>query len=55
MKNHFRIENLKDPLSIIEAASKNYVEIIFENDINFPDVKLEKNRFVKVNYQPAVN
>ena len=34
---------------------KNYVDIIFKNDIDFNDVQLENIKFVKVNYQPAVN
>ena len=38
-----------------EAASKNYVENKFENVIDFNDVKLENDKFVKVNCQPAVN
>ena len=55
LKNQFRIKNLPDPISIREAASKNYVDNIFENDIDFNDVKLENIKFFKVNYQPAVN
>ena len=46
---------MPDPVSIREACSKNYVDNIFKNDIDFNDVKLEIIRFVKVNYQPAVN
>ena len=53
LKNHFRIKNLPDPISIREAASKNYIDQIFRNDIDFNDVKLENIKFVKVNYQPA--
>ena len=55
MKNQFRIKNLPDPISIREAASKTYIDNIFKNDIDFNDVKLENIKFVKVNYQPAVN
>ena len=38
-----------------EPASKIYVDSIFNNDIDFNDVKLENIKFVKVSYQPAVN
>ena len=55
MKNRYRITNLTDPPSIREACSKNYVDQIFRSDIDFNDVNLEKIKFVKVNYQPAVN
>ena len=54
-KNLDRIKNLPDPKSIREAASKNYVDNLFKNDIDFNDVKSENINFVKVNYQPAVN
>ena len=53
LKNQFRIKNLPTPISITEAASKNYVDNIFKNDIDFNDVKLENIKFVKVNYSPA--
>ena len=53
MKNHYKIINLPDPINIGETCSKNYVDNIFKNDIDFNDVKLENNKFVKVNYQPA--
>ena len=53
LKNQFRIKNLPDPISIREAASKNYIDQIFRNDIDFNDVKLENIKFVKVNCQPA--
>ena len=55
MKGQYRIKNLPDPLSIREACSKNYVDNIFKNDIDFNKVKLENIKFVKINYQPAVN
>ena len=55
LKNQFRIKNLPDPIIINEPASKNYVDSIFQNDIDFNDVKLENIKFVKVIYQPAVN
>ena len=53
LKNQFRIKKLPDPISIRDACSKNYVDIIFRNDIDFNDVKLENKKFVKVNYHPA--
>ena len=46
---------MPDPTNIQDACNKNYVDNIFENDIDFNDVKLENIKFVKVNYQPAVN
>ena len=55
LKNQYRIKNLPDPISIREPANKNYVDNIFENDIDFNDVKLGNIKFVKVNYQTAVN
>ena len=54
-KNQLRIKNLPDTVSINEPRSKNYVDNIFKNDIDFNDVKLENIKFVKVIYQPAVN
>ena len=54
MKSQNRIKILPDPITIREPASKNYVDNIFKNDIDFNDVKLENIKFVKVNYQPAV-
>ena len=55
LKNQKRINNLPDPISIREACSKNYIDNIYKNDIDFNNVKLENIKFVKVNYQPAVN
>ena len=55
LKNQYRIKNLPDPICIREACSKNYIDNVFKNDIDFNDVKLENIKFVKVNYQPAVN
>ena len=62
LKNQYRIKNLPDPVSIKEAASKNYVDNFFNdpsiirNDthVNFNDKKLDDVRFVKVNSLPAV-
>ena len=53
LKNPYRIKNSIDPISIREPASENCVDIIIRNDIDFNDVKLENNKFLKVNYQPA--
>ena len=55
LKNQYKIKNLPDLISIREAASKNYVNNCFENDIDFNDFKLEIIKLVTVNYQPAVN
>ena len=55
MKNQFRIKNLPDPISIREAASKNYIDKKFKTDNDFNNVKLEIIKFVRVNYQPGVN
>ena len=49
LKNRFRIKNLPDPISVREPASKNYVDNIFKNNIDFNDVELENIKFVKVN------
>ena len=55
MKNQFSIKHLPDHISIREPTSKSYIDNIFKNDIDFNDVKLGKLKFVKVNYQSAVN
>ena len=53
--NQFGIKHSKDPISIREPTSKNYVDNIYKNDIDFNVAKLENINFVKGNYQPAVN
>ena len=55
LKNQYRIKNIPDPISIRDSCSKNYVDNIFKSDFDFNDVKLEDVKFVKVNYQSAVN
>ena len=55
LENQYRIKDLPNPISIREACNKIYIDNIFKNDIDFNDVKLENIKFVKVNYQPAVN
>ena len=51
LKNQYRIKNLPDPVSLTEAASKNYVNNIFKNDIDFNDVKLENINTITLNKQ----
>ena len=51
LKNQYRIKNLPDPISIKEAVSKNYVDNIFKNDIDFNDVKLENINTITLNKQ----
>ena len=55
LKNQYRIKNLPDPISIRDGASKNFVDNVFKNDIDFNDVKLGITKFVKINYQRAVH
>ena len=62
LKNKYRIKNLPDPISIREAASKNYVDNLFNHPsiiknkahVDFNDKNLDNVRFVKVNSMPAV-
>ena len=55
LTSQYGIKNLPDPISIREAASKNYVDDIFKIDIDINDFKMENIKFVEINYQPAVN
>ena len=61
MKNHKK-KYLKDPISIKEAVSKNYVHTFFNDPsiikktehVDFNDKNLDNVRFVKVNRMPAI-
>ena len=62
LKNQYRIKNIPEPISVREAASKNYVNNKFNGPsiikntahVDFNDKNLENVRFVKVNSMPAV-
>ena len=57
MKNQFRIKNLPDPICKREAASKNYVDNLFNDPsivkntehINLNDRNITNARFIQVN------
>ena len=63
MKNQFRIKNLPDPIRIRDAASKNYVDYlfndpsIFENieHIDLNDKNITNVRFLQVNQLPQID
>ena len=63
LKNQYRIKNLPDPISIREAASKNYVDIIFNDPsliknsehIDLNDRKITNARFIQVNQWPQID
>ena len=62
MKNQFRIKNLPDLISIREAASKNYVDILFNDPsiikntehIDLNDRNITNARFIQVNQWPQI-
>ena len=63
LKNHYRIENLPDPISIREPASKNYVDNLFNNrsilknteHIDLNDRNNTNARFIQVNQLPQID
>ena len=63
LKNQFRIKNLPDPISIREAASKNYVDRLFNDPsivkntehIDVNDRKITNARFIQVNQWPQID
>ena len=63
LKNHYRIKNLPDPISIREAASKPYFDNLF-NDlsitkntsyIDLNDRNITNSRFIQVNQLPQID
>ena len=63
LKNQYRIKNLPDPLSIGEAASKNYVDKLFNDPsiikntghIDLNDRNITNARFFQVNQWPQID
>ena len=63
LKNQLRIKNLPDPFSIREAASKNYVDTLFNDPsivknnvhIDLNDRNFTNARFIQVNQLPQID
>ena len=63
LKNQFRIKNLPDLISIREAASKNYVDNLFNDPsiiknsghIDLNDRNITNARFIQVNQLPHID
>ena len=63
LKNQYRIKNLPDPISIREAASKNYVDNLFNDPsiiknsahIDLNDRNITNARFLSVNQLPQID
>ena len=63
LKNQYRIKNLPDPISIREAASKNYVDKLFNDPsivkntehIDLNDRNITNARFIQVNQLPQID
>ena len=63
LKNQYRIKNLPDPIKIREAASKNYVDNLFNDPsilkntkhIDLNDRNITNARFIQVNQWPQTD
>ena len=63
LNSQFRIKNLPDPISIREAASKNYVDKLFNDPsiikntahIDLNDRNITNARFIQVNQWPQID
>ena len=63
LKNQYKIKNLPDPISIREAASKNYVDNLFNDPsilkntehIDLNDRNITNVRFLQVNQWPQID